>query len=856
MTGKQTKEQAAKAELLVPLKGDIIPLSHVPDPAFAQKMVGDGIAIDPVEGKLFAPYDGKVTLIHPARHAVSLLTDEGLELLMHIGIDTVKLKGVGFNVKVEEGQQVNTGDLLIEFDLDDIATNAASLITPILVTNTELVGSFKFTEQARVEVGESLATISLGGTNNTADATGETQISKMVTIANAGGIHARPAAHLVKVAKAYQGEIKLLAGQRSGNVRSVTAIMGLNLGFGDEIYFQSNGTDANEALTALIAAVQSGLGEEVQEISSAKQISPKEPSLLFPETQDSNLLKGTSASPGFGVGPLFIKEKEVFKYADTTNDINTDARAFEQALNTAKAVLKESVQAHQSVGEKDKYEILSAHLELLDDPSLSDETTSHIKAGKSAPSAWQAAIDQQVNVLEGLTNPLMQQRAADLRDVGNRVMRELLGHSQDPMADLPENVILAAEEFTPSDISALNPQKVAAVLTTGGSASSHASIIARSQGIAMIAAVNPALLQQTNETLLLVDANKGTVLISPSDKALNELEDQRAAADAFKQKAQAIAHEPAITQDSVEIEIAANIGDVNEAALAKSNGADGIGLLRSEFLFLDRLTAPDEEEQYQAYQTLFKGIGADKPVIVRTLDIGGDKPLPYVKIADEENPFLGERGIRISLDRPELLRVQFSALLRASVGNRLRIMLPMVSSIKELRLARQVLNEEVAKLTDQGITGIENTELGIMIEVPSAAVMADILAQEADFFSIGTNDLVQYTLAIDRGNSRLAPLADNLDPAVLRMIDLTVKGAKKHNRWVGVCGGMAAQPLAQPILVGLGVDELSVNISSVAETKYNVRNLNKADCQALAAKALNCETTDAVKQLVNDSNML
>ena len=833
-------------KVVAPISGRFVNLSDVPDPAFAQKMVGDGAAIDPVEGRLHAPFDAKITMIHPSKHAVSILSKDGIEVLMHIGVDTVKLKGEGFAVKVEEGQEVKIGDLLIEFDMDFVAQHAASLITPILFTDASAVAKFDFTPSSDIETGEPLLTAHFSDNNSANVAIGETIISEPVVIKNVTGIHARPAAFIVKTAKPFAGDIKLIssATEKAINARSVTAIMGLNLGLGDSIYFSSNGADAKDAVEALSAAVNAGLGEKTA-AGEGDNTSNKEPSLLFAQNTTDNEYLGISASGGFAVGPLFKVEKEVFDYPQHSANSLGEQEALEQSVTSALNKIESALLGFSADKDASKREILTAHKELLSDPSLNDTTGDLIVSGLSSPAAWQEAINQQVTVLENLANPLMQQRAADLRDVGAQVMRELLGISAKPLDSAPANSILLAEELSPSEVSDIDPSKILAVLTTGGSSSSHAAIIARSQGIPMIAAISPDISSLENGINLLVDADKARVVGSPSQAELDSLEAKRIAASELREKALGAAHKPALTVDGHLVEVAANIGNVDDAALAKKNGAQSIGLLRSEFLFMGRVSAPSEDEQFEAYTTMLKGIGDHEPSIVRTLDVGGDKPLPYVPIGFEENPFLGERGIRIALDRPELLRTQFRALLRASVGHKLRIMLPMISSLRELKLARQVLNEESTKLN------IAPVELGVMIEVPSAALMADVLAQEADFFSIGTNDLVQYTMAVDRGNARMASLADNLDPAVLRMIDLTVKGASKHGRWVGVCGGMAAQPSAQAILIGLGVNELSVQTAAVAETKYKVRTLNLSECQALAQEALQCESSEQVKALVS-----
>ncbi len=837
---------ASLLSLTAPLSGELRPLSDVPDPAFAQKMVGDGVAIDPVEGRLIAPCAGTVALVHPAKHAVSLKTDTNLEVLMHIGIDTVKIGGEGFTVHVSEGQQVKAGDLLIEFDMDGVAAKAMSLMTPVLITNIDQIARIDVSAASSVAAGDALFKAHIGAVTETEVFSGEAIRSKPVAIANHTGIHARPAAHLAGVAKQFKSKTLILNGQRSANARSVVALMGLNINFADEVVIEALGSDAAEAIAAIEAAIRSGLGERVEAVEAgAAELPEQEVSLLLPRDEDPTLLIGVTASPGQAVGPLVKIETDQFNYPETADNAAQQHQEFTQALERARVSLAALIEQMKQDGHADKAEIMGAHLELLADPALEEETLSRIEDGASAPAGWQFAIEQQVDVLEGLNNPLMQQRAADLRDVGVRVIRQLLGMNADPMADLPKGAILAAEELSPSDVAVLNPNKVAGIITSGGGATSHAAIIARSQGIPMLAATDPRILSAVEGVTVLLDASAGRVQVTPTPEQLETLKQKQARAVELAQASEAGAHEPAITQDGVHVEVAANIGNVKEAALAAEKGAEGIGLLRSEFLYLNRVSAPDEETQYQAYREMLEGIGADKPAIVRTLDVGGDKPLPYLPLPKEENPFLGERGIRIGLDRPSILRGQFRALLRAAPHGKLRIMLPMIASLDELRLARRVLEEERAALEAPEV------ELGVMIEVPSAAMMADVLAEEADFFSIGTNDLTQYTLAIDRGNARLAPLADSLHPAVLRMIDMTVKGAKKHNRWVGVCGGMAAEPAAQPLLLGLGVNELSVSVPALAETKYRIRNLSMQACQQLATAALAARNAREVRELVD-----
>src|SRR6516225_10612845 len=402
----------------------------------------------------------------------------------------------------------------------------------------------------------------------------------------------------------------------------------------------------------------------------------------------------------------------------------------------------------------------------------------------------------------------------------------------------PANAVLIAEDLTPSDTAAMERGKVMGFATVRGGATSHVAILARSLGIPALAGIEARAMELPNGTPVILDGSKGTLRLNPSLKEIAQLREAQVRHEARRKEDLAHALEPATTSDGRQIEVAANIGGLKDAAQIAALGGDGVGLLRSEFLFMERSAPPSEEEQFAEYKAIALAIGADRSLIIRTLDVGGDKPLAYLPIPKEDNPFLGERGIRVGLDRPEILRTQLRAILRASTLGNVRVMFPMIATIAELRDAKAILAEEAGSL------GIVPMPCGIMVEIRAVAVMADVFAEEMDFFSIGTNDLTQYTLAMDRGHPKLAPKVDALNPGLLRLIAQTAEGARKHKRFTGVCGGIAGDPQAVPILVGLGVDELSVSLPSIPTIKAQVRRLSYADCQALAQRALNCRTGD------------
>ena len=487
--------------------------------------------------------------------------------------------------------------------------------------------------------------------------------------------------------------------------------------------------------------------------------------------------------------------------------------------------------------------IFDVHLELLDDVELLDAVLEKINQQQSAALAWQSTIDARAEIVAGLDDPLLAARAADLHDVGYRVLRILVGVDS-PIVRFPDHpVIVVAEDLSPSDTVSLDRDKVLGFCTASGGPTAHTAIIARALSLPAIVSAGGHILTLGDGPIVILNGDTGTLTLDPSDEEIAQAKALQQAGQKLRHEAQKKATAPAITVDGHQVEIVANIGGVTGAQDAMKSGAEGVGLLRTEFLFLERISPPSEEEQFTVYRDIAKTMQG-LPIIVRTLDVGGDKPLPYIEMPEEANPFLGVRGIRLCMAKPEIFREQIRAILQATKYGKLRIMFPMVSDLSEWREARALVEEVRAEL------GTEPVEMGIMIEVPSAAIMADIFAKEVDFFSVGTNDLTQYSLAMDRMHPQLAGKSDGLHPAVLRLIDTTVQAAHKAGKWVGICGELGADAQAVPILVGLGVDELSVTVPAIPIVKAQLRDLNYKETQVLAQKALNCGTALEVRQLV------
>jgi len=841
-----------EVRLVAPITGVLVPIEQVPDPVFAQKMIGEGISIDPLSDRLLAPCDGVVATLHPSHHAVTIRTSEGLEVLLHIGLDTVQMRGEGFTPKVSVGDHVTKGDELISFDMDKVATNARSLLTQMVIANSDLLTSFT-ARTGQVTAGSDVAAeLSVaGGDVAESEAQGRSVTSEAILVPNVTGLHARPAAVLANMAKKFDSRIRLQRGDRQANAKSVVAIMGLEVGYGDKVQLVATGRDAEKAVAELAVAITDGLGEEGA-VAIAAPASVATPAGAQPaprlRSDDPDVLLGVAASPGLGVGTVVQVRRQDITVVEEAKDRHQERRTLNAAIDRAAVQLQALEDRLKGEADPSKAAIFAAHQEILGDPDLLDIAASAIDKGKSAAFAWRRAYLVYADQLAGLKNEVLAGRANDVRDVGQRVLEEITGQRSEK-AELPAGSILIAEDLTPSDTATLDRTKVVGFCTTGGGASSHVAIIARSLDIPAVAGVEPRALDIADGTRVILDGAKGTLRMNASDAEVERIRGRQARQ--AERRAVELAHmdEPTITTDGHTVEIVANIGGVDDARTAMTKGADGVGLLRSEFVFMGRASAPTEDEQTQIYRDIAESLKPGQPLVIRTLDVGGDKPLAYLPMAREENPFLGERGIRIGLDRPEILRTQVRAIIRAAdAGARMHVMFPMVATMQDWRLAKAVFEEERERL------GVEPIPVGIMVEVPSVAVMAPQFAAEVDFFSVGTNDLTQYTLAMDRGHPKLAAQVDGLNPAVLRLIAQSVTAAHAADRWVGVCGGMASDPQAVPLLVGLGVDELSVSIPAIPAVKAQIRLLSLATCQNLAARALDLNSAAEVRALVPDDD--
>ncbi|WP_229424193.1 phosphoenolpyruvate--protein phosphotransferase [Moorena producens] len=733
-----------------------------------------------------------------------------------------------------------------------------------------------------------------------------------LTVENPQGIHARPAAQFVTTANRFNSEITLQNLTKTSNIvngKSINNVMLLGIQQGDEIVIKAVGEDSELALIALQQLVDNNFGEKLGEtVNKAKEdinqnYNPSSNQSLHPSSVTLDRLVGIPAAAGIAMGAVIVyqpKRPEIIE--QQTDNPQAEWETLQLAIKTAQQQLQHLINTVTN----DQADIFQAHLLYLEDPALVNRAyqiivDQHLWAG----AAWKTVIDETVANYQTLEDSYMQARGNDVIDVGWRVLRLLtnrketcldqdlrksplnppilgdfdmitppgalsVGELNSPRVapknwgaggqnqlnlvsqiDVTEPGILVAADLTPSEVAQLNPSQVLGICCARGSATAHSALIANMLGIPMVVGVGQDLLSLPAGTELALDGTTGQIWVEPSEEQKQELQLQSNSKDELPREV--------ITQDGHKIPLMANVLGEADAKLALDCGAQGIGLLRTEFLYLERLTIPMEEEQLATYQAIAEIMGTH-PLTIRTLDIGGDKPIPFLNLASsdassaqhtpEPNPFLGWRGIRQSLDCPQMLKIQLRAILRGSYGHNIKVMFPMVSSVQEVRAAKEILAEAKAELRQEGHRFNEQMPVGIMVEVPAAVTMADQLAAEVDFFSIGTNDLSQYVMAADRTNPKVAKLADALEPAVLRMIQQTVSVAHQAGIPVSVCGQLASNPVGIPILLGLGVDELSVNPPAIATVISVISQLSINQAEMLASEALELDSALAVRQYI------
>ena len=857
--------------LSAPMRGVVVPLSEVPDPVFGEGVMGPGIAIDPLGETLHAPCNGEVIQCARTAHAITLRDDGNHEWLLHIGLDTVDLGGEGFELLVSAGEHVSAGDPLCRFDADRLAQRATALVSPIVLTNgAEIQLETLVTPGTVVEMGEALLRwqVAVEAASAGHDDSGREETAHgEATIASASGLHARPAARLRAIAQAHAVELTLTrAGDGSvgeppedetgASAASLSALLNLGLARGDRVRIMARGASAQAAVEAAVALLEAPEAADDGGQNEPPQTQPGRQQRASPAAAESvpGVLTGLAASAGLVVGPLVRYAVALPHVPDKGEDPERERQALSQAVADADASLAQAMEDARAQGREDETEIFEAHRAWLDDPDLRAAAEAEIASGHSAGRAWFLALEREIERLQAGDNPLLAARADDLRDLQRRVMQPLAAEAATTVSGI-DGAILAARELTPSQFVEV-ADRIAGLCLAAGGLTSHVSILARARGLPCLVAMGEALLEADSDKACLDvrrDGHHGVLELAPDESRLAgvdaELAGQRRQAAAER----AAAFDPVSTRDGRHLHVAANIASPMEAREAAGAGADGVGLMRSEFLFLERQTAPTLAEQQAEYRAAVEAMDG-KPVVIRLLDIGADKQLPYLQLSATPNPALGERGVRLWQTHPDLFETQLDALLEAGRGlplcedglPSLRLMVPMVADVGELRWVRERLVSRAAAL------GIERLlALGAMIEVPSAALCAASLAHEADFLSIGTNDLTQYALAMDREVASLALRNDVLHPGVLRLITLCLEGVAGQCP-VAVCGAAAGDPLAGVLLAAMGVDELSVEPGRIAAVKAALRRLDAAALASRLPSLLALEDGAAVRQALGD----
>jgi len=824
-------------DLYPPIIGIMLDITQVPDQVFAEKLVGDGVAIDPLSNKIYAPVNGIIKSVHPAQHSIILAADTGFDILIHIGLETVRLNGDGFNIHVSDGDWVKQGDVIGEFDLDYIAQCAKTLITPVVLLdlNKEFF-SFCVVPQRETRPGFPIMQIKRKAIAEK-DALDRSQISNLIKsepilISNPHGIHARPAAAISSIARKYDSEILIKKDDKLVNAKSIISLLGLAVNQNDTVYIYAANSEVIDRLSYVLGHIYDSTRDEHKNQISSRHI-------------EGNKYYGIAASFGAACGVLVKKSRLSFILEENANGVLLEKNKFYDALNAVKKDIEYNL-VNLTNNDQVYSGILEAHIQILCDPDLISRCLSIINNNKSAGFAVDQVMEHNCNLLAKSNNSLLIERQDDFRDLRNRILLAMnIAKIEEPAHNVP--TILLADELTPTDLVSIDKNIVGLIWVYGGT-TSHTAIIARAKGIPLLVGVNEGILETKDNIQVVLNCKDGYVNLAPSEIEKNEVSTYLAGLVHKHEQDLQNAEVKAQTKDGHQIDCYINIDNAADSDGMLQNGGAGIGLFRTEFIFLNHESAPTVAEQYKIYADITANIG-DVPFIIRTLDAGGEKHIHYLNMPHEQNPVLGLRGIRLSLECKDLLIDQLTAIAMVNKSN-IKIMLPMISSIEEYREVRQIFTE----IKEQnGITA--DIELGIMVEVPSVALMSDVFAEEVAFFSIGTNDLSQYILAIDRENSRLAAQIDHLHPAVIRSIDMVIKGAKPFNRPVSVCGLMASEKLAIPLLIGLGIDQLSMSANLVAENKAFIRNLNYSECVDAALHCLELSGAFEVRQHLRDKFM-
>lgn len=860
-------------EIKSPLNGIFLTLDQVPDPVFSQGLAGQGFAIDPMDLCLTAPMSGKVNFIHPSKHAISLVNENNLEVLVHIGIDTVKLNGEGFECLVKEGDFVKSGQELISFDLNLVGEKAKSLISMVVFPNlTKEQLKFHVQSGEFVNSGQILLDLDMAAKSNSVNNTQENlqkdsskspeennshqnKIVAKIICTISEGIHARPASRIVQFVRDNKITGAFHFQNKRAMLSSLTEILKLEISADTELNLEIIASDPQSILDNFLQefkhdfVLYSRLQPSEKKLPKAQQVENPKPHkniFDFSRRQELNL---QIISSGMCTGTILVQsDHEQLKYkliseeSQAVLDHDLEMNRLNKALLLAENEINTLIQKASERLSASDLDIFRAHLDILKDSALLENVSMALNI-YSAPLAWLMTIESSVHELTQSHSELIRQRAADIKDVGDRVLKHLL-NSKNLDIDLNENSILLGKTLTPSALLEYYEQGVRGICLCEVGKTSHLAILAKSLGIPLLSGLPEEILDLPENILGILDAHNGKFIFSPSTLELTDFELRRRKYEEKQKLFLSKSHLPAKTIDDIEIRVCANVGKPTDHTLAKNFGAESIGLLRTEFLFLGRKSAPKAAEQLKVYREMLAG----KPqwnLKIRCLDIGGDKVLEFLHLKPEENPFLGVRGVRLLFQNPEIFNEQLRAIynLALEFPNQVELMFPMVNDLEDWQKIDSFLQ------THKNQNPTAKLKVGVMVEVPACVIMAEQLAPHVDFFSIGSNDLTQYVLAMDRNNQALSQGFDGLNPAVLQMIYVTAAAGNKFKKSVSVCGDLASDLQAVPILIGLGIKELSCSIRQIPAVKDLIRQLKMEECRALATLALHALSAKEVRQL-------
>ncbi len=838
---EKTKSNQENISLFSPINGELQKITDVPDPVFSQEVMGKGFAINPTNGYLYAPFSGVIKQVAETKHAVTLESENGAQVLIHIGVDTVNLKGQGFKTQVKTEQKIKSGDLLVEFDMSYLQENVPSKQIVIILLNSDKYSwdysqaKFHKNVSAKTLLGVSILKgyqLEKNDENITQDICSNISYTKNIIVNHKTGIHARPAALIQNIAKEFKQNITISLNDKTADAKSILDILNLGISYQDSIVIKVYGDNAEKIAENISSIIEQNSKEDNE--SSNNNIKKKKTNISLGE----NKLSGITVNEGVVIGKVKQLKLNIPEFGEEFTSVDNEINKFNNTTDKVIETLKQQVNQETN---KDNKNIMQAHISLLSDSLWINSIINNIKLQNPVGKSIKLTLSEMSNKLNNNNNEVIKQRVNDITDIAIQLLNQLSPNTNNTNLEIKEPIVVIAEDILPSVFSKLDKSNILAIVTTKGSLTAHISIMARAYSIPMIINTEAKILEISDNQQIIVNASNSYININPTQDDIQKSNTLIKKIEINLNTVNKKSNEKSLTRDGTHIKIVANITSADEAKIAFDNGADGVGLLRSEILFMHKNSMPNDKEQLVDYQEIVDCLQG-KSVVIRTLDIGTDKGLDYYPLEKEENPALGVRGIRVSLQNSDVLYNQLKAILSITPVESYKIMLPMISSVNEVIEVQKVISKIVTELNIS-----TKVSLGVMIETPAAALIINQLNKLVDFYSIGTNDLSQYVLAMDRNSEKLTKYIDGLSPSVLRIMKIACNDANSKNKSVAVCGMLAENICAVPILLGLGVRELSVSPSNIGKIKDLVRKLDIENCKKISNECLELNSFKEVR---------